>query len=449
MSDQEEDIDPSYILKFYQKQQEQSEKDFKRLEDHVKNVKISQSEIKQLQWKLQEKEDELKRLRENYEEVQESLLEERQNHLQVVAMNDRLKIKLQKKNRQIEHLISKTNDNISNYQDTPSTSRTNRKRYRISQNQRATSNEYEDTVASDLDEQAKDILIENETLNLTVETMRIQLEEQKMNFDEILASLKTEIESIKTNERAKNIELRHQLEENTTRMYNIQTLYRENIKEMLGMRKSIMENQRMMNEDHLILRSKIIDLSTQLNEKKKVIKNLEETRNSTFEYKDQSDIQDLELRLQLSRDELAIVQNENALSEANLKQNISRLELLNEKISKEITASKKDNIFYLDSIFSECVELKKSIVDILQSLKSQSNVQNSNQNTPRFISRFRDETTSDIPSKVEEIIDNVDELMLFVQRCKTKHSGAKTPTKNRVSTMRSVFDVVSKSHTKS
>ncbi|OMJ29964.1 hypothetical protein AYI69_g509, partial [Smittium culicis] len=91
MADSIDNLDISQVLKLYEKQQEQTEFEYTKLEKHIENIQVSHSEIKQLNWDIAEKNETIRKLRETVESVQLALLEERKNHLAVVADNDKLK----------------------------------------------------------------------------------------------------------------------------------------------------------------------------------------------------------------------------------------------------------------------------------------------------------------------------------------------------------------------
>ncbi|OMJ26298.1 hypothetical protein AYI70_g283 [Smittium culicis] len=346
-----DNLDISQVLKLYEKQQEQNEIEYTKLEKHIENIQVSHSEIKQLNWDIAEKNETIRKLRETVENVQLALLEERKNHLAVVADNDKLK----------------TQVNPADYENTPSSSNYHRKRARN------TTTEYDysdDLTIKKLDSKTKDILIENETLNMTVDVLKIQLEEQKANFNEMISSLTSDLENIKSTERVKNNELMHQVETATTRLYNIQSLYRENIKEMLAIRKSLNDTSRFIDHDHHILNSKINKLQLELRNKDALIQNLQNRVKFETEINKSNEIKELETRLQQSRNEFTDVQNEMLLEETNYKQNLSRLELINEKLLREIKILKSDHSFYLNSLFSESVQLKKSLSELSMSLSA-------------------------------------------------------------------------------
>ncbi|OMJ13119.1 hypothetical protein AYI69_g9130 [Smittium culicis] len=292
MADSIDNLDISQVLKLYEKQQEQTEFEYTKLEKHIENIQVSHSEIKQLNWDIAEKNETIRKLRETVESVQLALLEERKNHLAVVADNDKLK----------------TQVNPADYENTPSSSNYHRKRARN------TSAEYDysdDLTMKKLDSKTKDILIENETLNMTVDVLKIQLEEQKVNFNEMISSLSSDLENIKSTERVKNNELMHQVETATTRLYNIQSLYRENIKEMLAIRKSLNDTSRFIDHDHHILISKINKLQLELSNKDSLIQNLQNRVRFETEINKSNETKELEIRLQQSRDEFTDVQVNN------------------------------------------------------------------------------------------------------------------------------------------
>ncbi|PVV04619.1 hypothetical protein BB560_000885 [Smittium megazygosporum] len=420
MSNKEiEDLEIDDMLDFYQKQLDQNEKDFKNFDKHLKNLEIKHSEMKQLQWAFQEKDEELAKLRELYEETQNSLIEERRNHLQVVAINDKLKIKLQKKNSQIEYLASKINESqlLIDERDSTFKNKRNRSEYQ---------GENSNSIASDT--KMQDLLIENETLSLSVETMRIQLEEQKLNFDEMISSLRLELQNVKDTERAKNIELSRKIEESTLRVYNIQSLYRENVKEMLELRKLVGDNKRLIDEDQFILRSKILSLEKESKNKDKTIKDLEKEAQNSHSVGSLAEIDELEYRLNQSRKEFSNLQNDHEVEQTKLKQTISRLEILNEKLQQDLSIAKKDQLFYMNSVFAECIEIKKLLVEAGKLRDS--------------VGEFNSNAAWSFQTNFDRAVDRLDNLMLYIQRSKPSvNSNQNTPSTTKTR-MRSLFDIV-------
>ncbi|PVU96529.1 hypothetical protein BB561_001139 [Smittium simulii] len=432
-----EDVNVEDLLTFYKKQQEQNERDFKKFEENINNIEVRQSEIKKFQWEIQDKNKKIEKLQELYEQSQHALIEERKNHLSVVSLNDKLKIKLQKKNSQIEYLATKAQENILLTEELASSSKSKRSR---------SSYDYQsqhDINYPEVNAKTKDLMIENEALSFSVDTMQIQLDEQKLNFEEMLTSLRLDLQSVKSTERTKNIEINRQLEESNLRIYNIQTLYRQNIREMLEMRKNVSENKKLISEDHFILRSKILSLESTLKSKQTIIDDLLKKKQLKEKTAQDKEIEELEYRLSAARADLQNLQSENEIREVSYKQSISRMELLYEKLQQDLSITKKDHAFYLNSIFAECVEIKKLL----------SEAHKTDENFMAYIDTFSDNVRQAIAQdkllmneRVKSTSDKLDNLMLYIQRCKTGLNGIPRTSGSTPRKMKSVFDIVPKSN---
>ncbi|OMH79979.1 hypothetical protein AX774_g6595 [Zancudomyces culisetae] len=332
----ENGLDPRELLLFYKRQQgeefsqfKKSEEEIERIMTHVKNIEGFHNEIKQMLWKLDEKDEEIERLKSVLEEHTQALVEERQNNFKALEAVDRLKVKVQRKSRQVKYLVAVNKELQRNFGD---------QALDLGQIFTSKTKNEDDGLAKGRleDPKTQDLLIENETLVLSAETLKIQLDEQKRGYEEIVNGLKDKIKSMRSDEKSRTLALKQELEEMTLKYYNIQAMYRENIRETLLAKKESSLNRVSLDENQTIMKWKVLELRSQIDDKNQKINELE--------------------------------QNDALVKETKLKQAISRSEVKVERLKKEAEELRGRAEFDLNSIFAELVEIKRLIFSAFQIL---------------------------------------------------------------------------------
>ncbi|KAJ1833325.1 hypothetical protein LPJ63_002835 [Coemansia sp. RSA 2711] len=263
------------ILRLYQERIDKYDEIFQEVSRELDQLKVSQRELTEQHWENNRLAAEVMELRADVAELHSSLIKERQNHLEVVAENDRLRIREHELERRVriladvsaryykERELDIEGDTRENSPSgSPSTNATIRPQKRQRQH---TINGLQTEEEMSKDEyERKQLEIENETLQLSIETMRIQLQEQKANYVEIIEGLGSELKAFKDASNDEIADKTRQLETAETELSRVKGLYRENLRDLVVARKSALESKHTVKQDNLLLRSEILALQRRL-----------------------------------------------------------------------------------------------------------------------------------------------------------------------------------------
>ncbi|KAJ2755052.1 Coiled-coil domain-containing protein 77 [Coemansia pectinata] len=265
------------ILRLYQERIDKYDEVFREVSRDIDQLKVSQRELTELQWRNNSLESEVAELRTDIADLHTNLIKERQNHLEVVAENDRLRIREHELERRVRVLANvsakyyKEQDSAIHLDGTYGNSGTNTlgavgqaarppKRQRRPDNQQP-----EDQDEMDKDEfERKQLEIENETLQLSIETMRIQLQEQRANYVEIIEGLTGEFKAYRQVAAKEGSDRTRRVEDLETELARVKDLYRENLRDLVVARKAALESKHSVKQDSLLLRSEILTLQRRL-----------------------------------------------------------------------------------------------------------------------------------------------------------------------------------------
>ncbi|KAJ2454002.1 hypothetical protein EV183_001842 [Coemansia sp. RSA 2336] len=262
------------ILRLYQDRIDKYDEIFRQMSQELDQLKVSQREMTELHWQNNRLATEVSELRADIADLHSSLVKERQNHLEVVAENDRLRIREHELERRVSILadvsaryykeqdLSVDYDSPNSPSESPSTNATIRPHKR--QRQHTLSSGNADKTAEREDTERKELEIENETLQLSIETMRIQLHEQKANYSEIIDGLLSELKAHKEASLSESADQSRKVETLETELDRIKALYRENLRDLVDARKSALESKHAVKQDNLLMRSEILALQRRL-----------------------------------------------------------------------------------------------------------------------------------------------------------------------------------------
>ncbi|KAJ2441418.1 hypothetical protein GGF42_007300, partial [Coemansia sp. RSA 2424] len=247
---------------------------FREVSRDIDQLKVSQRELTELQWANNSLESEVVELRTDVADLHSNLIKERQSHLEVVAENDRLRIREHELERRVR-VLANVSERYYSEQDKAihfdeaygsNGAEVLGEAARPPKRQRR----HDDLRPDDEDDLSKDeferrqLEIENETLQLTIETMRIQLQEQRANYVEIIEGLTGEFKAYRDVAAKEGANRSRRVEDLETELARVKGLYRENLRDLVVARKAALESKHSVKQDSLLLRSEILALQRRL-----------------------------------------------------------------------------------------------------------------------------------------------------------------------------------------
>ncbi|KAJ1728016.1 Coiled-coil domain-containing protein 77 [Coemansia biformis] len=281
------------ILRLYQERIDKYDEIFREVSRELDRLKVSQRELTEMHWENNRLAADSSQLRADVADLHSSLVKERQNHLEVVAENDRLRIREHELERRVKVLadvsaqyykeqdiaVGGDDDHELSQPGSPSTSATLRPPKRHRQNTR--SGPQAEAAAERGAFERQQLAIDNETLQLSIETMRIQLQEQKTNYAEIVDGLVGELKAYRDASLGESADRRRRTEDLESELTRIKGLYRENLRDLVVARKSALESKHSVRQDNLLLRSEILALQRRLDAEMERSRFLQATSTST------------------------------------------------------------------------------------------------------------------------------------------------------------------------
>ncbi|KAJ2723360.1 hypothetical protein GGI07_002713 [Coemansia sp. Benny D115] len=262
------------ILRLYQERIDKYDEVFREVLLDIDNLRTSQRKLTQLQWDNNKLGVEVGELRADIVDMHSSLAEERKSHLEVVAENDKLRVREYELERRVRLLVNiaeryyksldgavgkdtrnyRTDDTTTSTEDTP----------RPHKRQRSHSVSRDDSGLTRDSYEREQLAIENETLKLSIEMMRIQLQEQKANYEEMFEGLSSEFKAYRDVATKSAAEKTRKVEDLEAELARIRGLYRENLRDLVIARKTALETKHSVKQDSLLLRSEILALQRRL-----------------------------------------------------------------------------------------------------------------------------------------------------------------------------------------
>ncbi|KAJ2794223.1 hypothetical protein H4R20_006299 [Coemansia guatemalensis] len=265
------------ILRLYQERIDKYDDIFREVSRELDQLKVSQRELTEMQWENNRLAAEATELRADAADMHNALIKERQSHLEVVAENDRLRVREHELERRVkllanvsacyykdQELPAASDNRRSSPPPSPSTNATIRppqKRQR--QHSHSALSPGEEDMSKD-EYERRQLEIENEALQLSIETMRIQQQEQKSNYTEIIEGLVAELKAYKDSSSSEAADKTRRIEHLESELARIKGLYRENLRDLVVARKTALESKHSVKQDSLVLRSEILALQRRL-----------------------------------------------------------------------------------------------------------------------------------------------------------------------------------------
>ncbi|KAJ2400488.1 hypothetical protein GGI23_002001 [Coemansia sp. RSA 2559] len=265
------------ILRLYQERIDKYDEVFHQVSEELDRLKVTQRELTELRWDNNRLSAEITELRDDVSNMHGSLVKERQAHLEVVAENDKLRVREHELERRVRLLANvsakyykeREAAGSNNYHAAHSVSETlsSDATSPPSKRQRHRSSVYaeDDDDGLDKDEfDRKQLEIDNETLQLSIETMRIQIQEQKSNYKEIIEGLGSEFKAYREASAKESAEKLRRIEALEAELAKIKGLYRENLRDLIVSRKEAQASKHSIKQESLLLRSEILTLQRRL-----------------------------------------------------------------------------------------------------------------------------------------------------------------------------------------
>ncbi|KAI9343889.1 hypothetical protein DFJ73DRAFT_941775, partial [Zopfochytrium polystomum] len=251
-----------------------SDQEYNEVLAKIDALKIPYDEVHKLQWTLHRRETEVAELQQALSETQTQLFDERKLLLKAIADNDELKIQELKDRKKVRYLLSVSGtpeEEVTYFRDSID------KRF-----VKVTSSEvFLPMEASHSRGEGHDIVIledEIEALRLTVSSLHTQMDEMQRHYEETIAGYQRDRKTVIEEQRVRREHDAKKISELTEKVHSLRLLNRENIRELLQLKKSIHRKERKiaeekaaMTQELLKLREKAADHDAQVNSAVKAV----------------------------------------------------------------------------------------------------------------------------------------------------------------------------------
>ncbi|KAJ2093148.1 hypothetical protein IW138_000440 [Coemansia sp. RSA 986] len=258
---------------------------FRQVSEELDRLKVTQRELTELRWDNNRLSSEITELRDDVSNMHGSLVKERQDHLEVVAENDKLRVREHELERRVRllanvstkyykereaaaaddyHAAHSVSGTISSDATAPPSKRQRHRDSVYADDYEAEDGDDNDDGLSKNEYDRKQLEIDNETLQLSIETMRIQIQEQKSNYKEIVEGLNSEFKAYREAAAKESADKLRRIEALETELAKIKGLYRENLRDLIVSRKEAAASKHSIKQESLLLRSEILTLQRRL-----------------------------------------------------------------------------------------------------------------------------------------------------------------------------------------
>ncbi|KAJ3124676.1 Coiled-coil domain-containing protein 77 [Physocladia obscura] len=282
------------------------EADFQDSIDKVESLKISHRDHHELAWQVHRREAEVAEIQQALSDAQVQVFDERKQLLRIIAENDQLKIQELKDRKKIRYLLSITGNlepEITYFRD-----RLDKRLVKIG-SEDGISKLPPSALATRISAQDRDIIIledEIESMKLTISSLQTQLEEQKKSYEEIIIGLHRDRQTLLEEEQIRRAHESKKMEQLLDKNDNLRQLNRENVRELLHLKKSQHQNERRLVEEKMKLTNEILELKAKYAEEKDRVDRVERVVEAKLLQKHDDVATDLRIQLQRSEDELRV-----------------------------------------------------------------------------------------------------------------------------------------------
>ncbi|ORY48279.1 hypothetical protein BCR33DRAFT_714666 [Rhizoclosmatium globosum] len=349
------------LVEYYKARLERVEAEFADALDKVDSLKVAHAEHHQLAWQVHRREAEVAQLQQALSDAQVQVFDERKQLLRVIAENDQLKIQELKDRKKIRYLLSMTGNlepEITYFRD-----RLNKRLVKIGSEGDMTKPPPQQAT-NRLSPADRDILIledEIESLRLTVSSLHTQLDEQKKSYEEIIAGLHRDRKVLLEEEKIRRQHEERKMEDLLDKVDNLRQLNRENVRELLYLKKTLHQNERRLVEEKTRLTNEILSLKTHVEQEKEKVETVEKAVEAKLIQKHNDVTSDLRMQLAKSEEELKTVKKKVEVVErgSQKKENVlgSRIELL----TKNYNALRRRRDYEIEGFTNDILLLRKQL----------------------------------------------------------------------------------------
>ncbi|TPX69535.1 hypothetical protein CcCBS67573_g06820 [Chytriomyces confervae] len=296
-------MDQFALVEYYKTRLDSLERDFSQALDKIDSLKVAHAEHHALAWQVHRREAEVAEMQQALSDAQTQVFDERKMLLKAIAENDDLKIQELKDRKKIRYLLSMTGNmepEVTYFRD-----RLNKRLVKI-----ASQDRIDKPLENRLSSTDRDIIIledEIEGLKLKISSLYTQLDEQKQSYEETIAGLERDRKTLLEEE---NIRRKHEakkMEEMLDKSDNLRQLNRENVRELLHLKKTLHQNERRLVEDKTRLTNEILELKSQYKNEKERVEHVEQQVEAKLVQKHVDLTTGLRHQLQKSTEELVAV----------------------------------------------------------------------------------------------------------------------------------------------
>ncbi|KAJ3060426.1 Coiled-coil domain-containing protein 77, partial [Podochytrium sp. JEL0797] len=291
------------LVEYYKARLERVEADFQTALDSIDALKIPHKEHHALAWQVHRREAEVADIQQALSDAQVQVFDERKQLLRVIAENDELKIQELKDRKKIRYLLSMTGNTTPDPEVTYFRDRLHKRLVKMGPESKL--NEPPSTTPHTTDPHSI-LLLEDEltSLRLTISSLHTHLSEQSTSYEEIIAGLHRDRDVRVEEERIRRQHEHDKMKELMERNDNLRALSRENVRELLYLKKTLHQNERRLVEEKTRLTNEILTLKSQYTHEKERVDHVEKAVEAKLVRKHQDVTADLRLQLQKSQEEL-------------------------------------------------------------------------------------------------------------------------------------------------
>ncbi|KAJ3332667.1 Coiled-coil domain-containing protein 77 [Blyttiomyces sp. JEL0837] len=266
----------------------------------IDSLKISHEDHHKLSWQLHRREVEIADLQRALSDAQTQLFDERKQLLRLIAENDELKIQELKDRKKLNYLLSFgiSPESEVTYFRTNLDKRHVKGRAPLKESAPQANNA--DSGAAKRPTPGGE---EVEYLNLTISSLRSQLDEQRRTYEEIIAGFERDRKTLFEEDKIRQEHETAKIGELMDKLNSLRALNRENIREMLHLKKTYHSNERRLIDDKAKLTQEILDLKNKLSAEKTRQDSAEKMIEVAVSKKHEDTISDLKTQLLQTQDD--------------------------------------------------------------------------------------------------------------------------------------------------
>ncbi|KAJ3229229.1 Coiled-coil domain-containing protein 77 [Chytriomyces hyalinus] len=357
-------MDQFALVEYYKTRLDSLERDFSQALDKIDSLKVPHAEHHALAWQVHRREAEVAEMQQALSDAQTQVFDERKMLLKAIAENDDLKIQELKDRKKIRYLLSMTGNmepEVTYFRD-----RLNKRLVKIASQDRIDKPLENRLLSTD-----RDIIIledEIEGLKLKISSLYTQLDEQKQSYEETIAGLERDRKTLLEEE---NIRRKHEakkMEEMLDKSDNLRQLNRENVRELLHLKKTLHQNERRLVEDKTRLTNEILELKSQYKNEKERVEHVEQQVEAKLVQKHVDLTTGLRHQLQKSTEELVAVKKRNEELERNSKKNSNVLGQRVEILTKNYNSLRRRRDYEIEGFTNDILMLRKQLKNLEKSI---------------------------------------------------------------------------------